>query len=53
MTAEFLALAALSRLLPSGGLQGWVGIHLALAGAATVAIGTNAVGFVSLPSPAR
>lgn len=40
MTATFLAASIASGLLPAGGLHGWVATHLALAGAATVAIGT-------------
>lgn len=40
LTATFLAASIASGLLPAGGLHGWVATHLALAGAATVAIGT-------------
>jgi nitrite reductase (NO-forming) len=40
LTATFLAASILSGLLPAEGLHGWVATHLALAGAATVAIGT-------------
>ena len=39
-SASFLLLSLLSGVLPLGPLHGWVGIHLALAGATTVAIGT-------------
>jgi nitrite reductase (NO-forming) len=40
LTGTFLLASVLSGLLPVGGLHGWVATHLALAGAATVAIGT-------------
>ena len=40
LTATFLSASIVSGLLPVGGLHGWVATHLALAGAATVAIGT-------------
>lgn len=40
LAIAFLLLAGLTGLLPLTGLHGWVGIHLALAGATTVAIGT-------------
>jgi nitrite reductase (NO-forming) len=40
LAASFLAASVVSGLLPVGGLHGWVATHLALAGAATVAIGT-------------
>lgn len=40
LAATFMLASALSGLLPVGGLHGWVATHLALAGAATVAIGT-------------
>jgi nitrite reductase (NO-forming) len=40
LAASFLLLSLLSGALPLGALHGWAGIHLALAGATTVAIGT-------------
>ena len=40
LAATFLLLSAITGLLPFGGLHGWIAIHLALAGATTVAIGT-------------
>jgi nitrite reductase (NO-forming) len=40
LTGTFIALALVAGVLPLGGLHGWVAIHLSLAGAATVAIGT-------------
>lgn len=40
LVAMFLLLAAASGLLPLGGLHGWAAIHLSLAAATTVAIGT-------------
>ena len=40
LVAAFLILAMVTGLLPMAGLHGWVAIHLSLAGAATVAIGT-------------
>ncbi|HSM37765.1 MAG TPA: hypothetical protein VK838_00385, partial [Candidatus Limnocylindrales bacterium] len=40
LAAAFMAASALSGLLSIGALHGWVATHLALAGAATVAIGT-------------
>ena len=40
LAAAFLILSILSGLVPLAGLHGWVAIHLALAGATTVAIGT-------------
>jgi hypothetical protein len=40
LTGAFLLASAVTGLIPLGGLHGWVATHLALAGAATVAIGT-------------
>jgi len=40
LTGAFLLASAITGVLPLGGLHGWVATHLALAGAATVAIGT-------------
>lgn len=40
LTGSFLLASVFSGLLPVAGLHGWVATHLALAGAATVAIGT-------------
>ncbi len=40
LAVVFVLLGAASGLASVGGLHGWVGIHLVLAGAATVAIGT-------------
>lgn len=40
LAVSFLLLSIVAGLAPLGGLHGWVAIHLALAGATTVAIGT-------------
>jgi nitrite reductase (NO-forming) len=40
LAAGFIVLALVAGVLPLGRLHGWVAIHLALAGATTVAIGT-------------
>lgn len=40
LAASFVVLSVVTGLLPFGGLHGWTAIHLALAGATTVAIGT-------------
>jgi nitrite reductase (NO-forming) len=40
LAASFVVLSVVSGLVPFGVLHGWVTIHLSLAGAATVAIGT-------------